>query len=182
MEEIPTAKLVIAARDGDQAAWSELVRRYKGLVWGIARSYGLSQQDSEDVSQTTWLLLATHIRTIKEPAAITGWLATTVRRESARLLRRRGREIPADPHDATVDIADTNAEYGEEIAIRLEAVAAIRSGYARLSENCKKLLALLIKEPPLSYAEISDAMKIPRGSIGPMRARCLERLRKIAGL
>ena len=182
MQDDPVEEVVIAARGGDQAAWRELVRRYNRNVWTIARSFGLSKQDMEDVSQTTWLLLATHIRTLKEPAAIVGWLATTARRESMRLLRRRGREIPTDPHDPVVEIADNSLEHGDEIAIRAELRARIRSSYARLPQPCRALLELLTQDPPLSYIEISIVLEMPRGSIGPTRARCLERLRKVAGL
>src|SRR5829696_3390715 len=73
--DLTTEEMVLAAARGDQAAWRELVTRYTGLVWTVARSYGLSQQDTEDVSQATWLLLATHVRAVRDPAAIGGWLA-----------------------------------------------------------------------------------------------------------
>lgn len=181
MRDDPIEEVVNAARDGDQAAWRELVRRYTGTVWAVARAYRLSQHDTEDVSQTAWLQLATHLRTLKDPAAIGGWLATTVRREIIRLLRRRGREIPSDPHYPPADMADI-AEHGEEAAIRSELRAIIRMGFARLPEHCRALLTLLIQDPPPSYVEIGDALGIPRGSIGPMRARCLSRLRKVTGL
>jgi|SRR5215470_6117460 len=178
---MPIEEVVRAARDGDQAAWRELVRRYTGTVWAVARSYRLSQQDAEDVSQTAWLQLATHLRVLKDPAAIGGWLATTVRREIIRLLRRRGREVPTDPHSPAVEVVDI-VEHGEEAAIRAELRGVIRMGFARLPEHCRRLLALLTQDPPLSYVEVSAAMEMPRGSIGPMRARCLSRLRKVTGL
>jgi hypothetical protein len=41
---------------------------------------------------------------------------------------------------------------------------------------------MLAKDPPVSYAEISATLQIPVGSIGPQRARCLERLRKSPAL
>ena len=178
---MPIEEVVSAARDGDQAAWRELVRRYTGTVWAVTRAYRLSQQDAEDVSQIAWLQLATHLRALKDPAAIGGWLATTVRREIIRLLRRRGREVLADPHSPAVDPADF-VDHGEEAAIRAELRAIIRMGFARLPEHCRALLALLMRDPPLPYVEVGDALGIPRGSIGPMRARCLSRLRKVTGL
>jgi RNA polymerase sigma factor (sigma-70 family) len=181
VHDVPIDELVIAARDGDQAAWRELVRRYTGTVWAVARAYRLSPQDTEDVSQTAWLQLATHIRGLKDPAAVGSWLATTARREILRLLRRRGREVPADPHRPGRDVTDLE-EAGEEVVIRAELRTIVGCGFARLPERCKTLLALLIQDPPPSYVEISQALGIPRGSIGPMRARCLGRLRKVTGL
>src|SRR5262245_22432726 len=108
---MPTAEVVIAARGGDQVAWRELVRRFARMVWGIARSYRLSQQDAEDVSQTTWLQLATHLRSVEDPAAVGGWLATTARRESLRLAIRRDREVPAEPQEPAANYSDAPVEH-----------------------------------------------------------------------
>ena len=50
----------------------------------------------------------------------------------------------------------------------------------QLSERCRKLIQLLYfdsKEP--SYIEIGQTMGMPQASIGPTRARCLEKLRKL---
>jgi RNA polymerase sigma factor (sigma-70 family) len=180
VQDVATADVVVAARDGDQAAWRELVRRHARMVWGVARSYRLSAQDAEDVSQTAWLLLATHLQSIEDPAAVGGWLATTTRRESLRLLRRRGREVPSDLLDAA-ERADVGAEAGEEAVLRAERRAQVRSAFAELSEPCQRLLDLLMRDPPLSYDEISSRLGLRRGSIGPTRGRCLDRLREILG-
>jgi RNA polymerase sigma factor (sigma-70 family) len=182
MEEMSNEEVVIAARNGDQRAWRELVRRYHGLVWAVARSFGLSKHDTEDVSQTTWLQLAIHIRALKDPAAVGGWLATTSRRESLRAVRRRSRELPTDFDDPSIDQADYHAEQGEDKVVRAELRSRITSSFARLPEFCRTLLTLLLQEPPLSYDEIGKILGMRRGSIGPNRARCLGKLRKIAGL
>jgi DNA-directed RNA polymerase specialized sigma24 family protein len=60
--------------------------------------------------------------------------------------------------------------------------AALRAAFAELAPRCQELLAMLIADPPHSYAEISAALQMPVGSIGPQRARCLERLRKTNSL
>ena len=86
------------------------------MVWGIARSYRLSAHDAEDVSQTTWLLLATHLRSLVDPAAVGGWLATTARRESLRVVRRHGREVPVNP-PAGIEPPGSAAEAGEEVVL-----------------------------------------------------------------
>jgi RNA polymerase sigma factor (sigma-70 family) len=148
------------------------------MVWGIARSYRLSAHDVEDVSQTTWLLLATHLRSLEDPAAVGGWLATTARRESLRVVRRQGREVLVDP---PVEIQPTGslAETGEEVVLRTERRTQVQSAFARLPDHCRQLLVLLMRDPPAPYEEISARLGVPRGSIGPTRARCLDRLRKV---
>lgn len=173
-----TADVVIAARDGDQAAWRELVRRNARMVWSIARSYRLSAHDAEDVSQTTWLLLATHLRSLADPAAVGGWLATTARRESLRVVRRHGREVPIDP-PLEIEPPDGPAETGEEAVLRAERRSQVRSAFAQLPRHCRQLLNLLMRDPPPPYEEIAARLGIARGSIGPTRGRCLERLREV---
>ncbi|WP_131741710.1 RNA polymerase sigma factor, partial [Actinomadura roseirufa] len=85
-----TDELVDRARDGDGAAWARLVERFSGLLWAIARGYGLGDADAGDVVQTTWLRLVERLDDLREPAAVGGWLATTARREAARLAGRGG--------------------------------------------------------------------------------------------
>ena len=60
--------------------------------------------------------------------------------------------------------------------------AALRAAFAELPPRYQQLLGMLAKDPPVSYAEISATLDIPVGSIGPQRARCLERLRKSPAL
>jgi RNA polymerase sigma factor (sigma-70 family) len=182
VRNLSAAELVIAARNGDQGAWKELVGRYARMVWVIARQYRLSEQDAEDVSQTTWLLLATHLGKLKEPGAVGGWLATTARRESLRLARRRAREVPTDPYDAAQELRDDHAEHGEDVVLREEQADRVRRAFRHLPDRCQRLLALLMQEPAPSYDEISALLEMPRGSIGPTRARCLEQLRKVIDL
>jgi len=81
-------ELVRSARAGKVEAWNAIVDRFAGLVWAIARRHRLSDADAADVSQTTWLRLVEHLDRIEDPDRIGGWLATTARRESLRVLRR----------------------------------------------------------------------------------------------
>jgi RNA polymerase sigma factor (sigma-70 family) len=174
------SKIVAAAAGGDQRAWSELVRRYAGLVMATARSFRLTPHEVEDVSQLTWLLLAVHIRSLREPRAISGWLATTARRESMRLLQRRDHELPME--DERLDLEDRVTPAVDDDLLRAELRAQVRRGFELLSERCQQLLRLLARDPPTSYREVSATMDMPVGSIGPIRARCLEQLKNKAGL
>jgi len=55
--------------------------------------------------------------------------------------------------------------------------AALCEAFLRLPPCCRRLIAVLIEDPPLSYAEISARLGISVGSIGPTRRRCLDKLR-----
>lgn len=166
---------VQAAARGDQRAWNALVERYAGLVWSVARGYRLSDADAADVSQATWLRLVENLDRVRDPAAIAGWLATTTRRECLRVVRRASRETMLDG-DAW-SLVDADEAPVDEALLGVERRREVREAFDRLPERRRQLLLLLVADPPMSYAEISAALQIPIGSIGPTRRRCLEQLR-----
>jgi RNA polymerase sigma factor (sigma-70 family) len=174
-DDQPAADLVACAKDGDQHAWDALVERYAPLVWSICRRYRLSRADADDVGQDVWLQLVAHLDTIRDPAALPGWLATTTARQSARAARPPREPAPVpEPRD----LPDPTAAMAEQELLQAERHAALRQALASLPPPCQRLLALLLEDPPLSYATISARLGIPAGSIGPTRARCLHKLRR----
>jgi RNA polymerase sigma factor (sigma-70 family) len=178
-DDLSSATLVTRAAEGDAVAWEEIVDRYAPLVWSICRRFQLSGHESKDVAQNVWLLLVEHCGRLRDPAALPGWLATTTRRECLRALKGTQKsERPGTKLDETLQFAsDTPIE--EEI-LAAERNAAWRAAFAELPPRCRQLLAMLMADPPCPYAEISAALNIPVGSIGPQRARCLQRLRRSA--
>jgi len=87
--------LVRRASSGDRLAWDAVVERYAPLIWCICRRYQLRDADTEDVGQAVWLHLVQHLDSLRDPAALPGWLATTTRRECHRVLRVT-RDLPSD--------------------------------------------------------------------------------------
>jgi RNA polymerase sigma factor (sigma-70 family) len=172
-----TALLVRAAATGDERAWESLVDRFADLVWSVARAHGLNQADAADVSQTTWLHLAEHIGRIREPDRVGAWLITTARRESLRTLRGVRRQVLVEDspdwrsEDPTIEVD----ERLHDLILR----SRLRVAYDSLPEPCRQLLRILMADPPPSYADVSEALSMPIGSIGPTRARCLRRLRNL---
>src|SRR3954452_10999323 len=173
-------QLVEAARAGDAAAWDALVERYLPLVTAVIRRLRLSASDADDVNQTVWLRLVEHLDGLREPRALPGWLATTARREGLRMLKRRGREVSVDPSWSTLEIAE-DRDLGETLVEDLRS-HALREAMGELSEKHRELLLVLLADPPLSYDDISARLGIPRGSIGPTRARPLAQLRSSRAL
>ena len=169
------AELVQAAAAGDQFAWNTLVDRFSGLLWATARAHRLSAVDSAEIVQTTWLRLVEHLDRIREPERVGAWLATTARRESLRLIRRGSREFAAS------GVADLDGRSDAPVGGALLAAErddALWQAFAALSERCQALLRLLMAERPPSYEEVSGALGMPIGAIGPTRQRCLDRLRR----
>lgn len=169
--------LVRAAADGDEDAWSRLVERYLPLVRSVIRWNGLTGQDAEDVSQILWLRLVEHLKDIREPHALPGWIKTTTRNECMQILKSARRTVPIG---AVVEPQQMNPAAGEldEELLRAERHQALLAALAELPDHQRNLLVLLAADPPLSYAEISRRLGIRIGSIGPTRARALSRLRE----
>ena len=165
--------LVTRARDGDKQAWDALVERYAPLIWSICRG-----TDADDVGQTVWLRLLEQLDKIRDPAALPGWLATTTRRECGRVLRvaRRPRALGHALDAGNVPDEQTGA--AEHELLLAERNAALREAFMRLPPGCQRLITMLIQDPPVPYAKISAELGIPVGSIGPIRRRCLEKLRR----
>lgn len=170
------AELVRRAGEGEQAAWDGLVARFNGLVWSIARGYGLGDADAADIVQTTWLRLVEHLGRIREPQYVGAWLATTARREAMRSKRRAARQLPVD--DEELDVGDPTAG-PETLVVDADRDQVLWRSLQALSDRCRTLLRILAADPPPSYQDVSAALAMPIGSIGPTRGRCLEQLRAV---
>jgi RNA polymerase sigma factor (sigma-70 family) len=170
--------LVTRASTGDKQAWDALVERYAPLIWSICGRYRLGRADAEAVGQSVWLRLAGQLEMIRDPAALPGWLATTTSRECGRVLRTaRGQHVPVRAVDAG-NLPDQQAGTADQELLASERHAALRDAVSRLPQDGQQLIALLIADPPVSYAEISTRLGIPVSSIDPKRSRCLEMLRR----
>lgn len=173
------ASLLRGAADGDAQSWKELVRRFSGMLWSVARAHRLSERDAEDVVQLTWLRLLEHLTSVRDPDRLPGWLATTCRHESLAVLRRQKRLRLAD--DSELDLIGPTSGSADVSALTDGLHRAVWQAFARLDERCQRVLRVLIvdvQEGRASYAVASKALQMPQGSLGPTRGRCLERLRQ----
>jgi RNA polymerase sigma factor (sigma-70 family) len=172
------AGLVTAAAAGDSEAWNALVDRFASTVWAVARGHRLSAMDAADVSQTTWLRLVENLHRIREPERVGAWLAVTARRESLRVLRVGARQT-ATGHDFDVLPDPVPVTPPDHIIATQEWQTVVSELVNRLPTRSQVLLRLLSGDSPLSYRDISEALDMPIGSIGPTRARALEQLRRL---
>jgi RNA polymerase sigma factor (sigma-70 family) len=177
-ESGPLVDLVRRASEGDQAAWNAIVDRFAGTVWAIARAHRLNEATAADVSQTTWLRLVEHLDRIERPERLGAWLATTARRESLRVIRMAGRQVPTGED---FDLIEAPASHGpvDGHVLAEERNQVLGALVSQLPCRCQLILRLLSADTPLSYKELSEALEMPIGSIGPTRQRCLEHLRRL---
>lgn len=165
--------LVARALERDQRAWRDLVNRLKGVAWKVIYSYDLSEEDRNDAFASTFFRLHERLATVHEPEKLPGWVATTARNEANTVSRRRSKLVPmAELPLRTVDHGD----HGEGLESD-ELRTALYAAFSSLSPEHQALMRMLSADPPIGYDEISRVLNLPHGSIGPTRARCLQRLR-----
>jgi RNA polymerase sigma factor (sigma-70 family) len=166
------AELVAACRQGDQAAWELLVRRYERLIFSVALRNGVTRDEAADITQMTFVALLESLGRLREDERLASWLMSVARRLAWRQRRRSERERGFVPDVGGMD----------DLIAAWERVAVVQEGLQRLGSRCRDLLLALYFDPAEpSYAEVARRLGRSAGGIGPMRARCLRRLRALLG-
>ncbi|HWO02938.1 MAG TPA: sigma-70 family RNA polymerase sigma factor [Blastocatellia bacterium] len=178
-------QLIAACLAGEHTAWEALIARYQRLVYSIPLKLRLSPEDAADIFQSVSLKLYEKLATLRDHDKISSWLITTASRECWRLAARNRREAQPtgssseEDSDPMADIPST-APLADEERETLERAQTVRQAVASLPERCRDLLSMLFYQADeWSYAEIAQRMNMPVPSIGPTRARCLEKLKKL---
>jgi RNA polymerase sigma factor (sigma-70 family) len=148
------------------------------LLRRAGAGFRLRRDDLEDAIQNTWLQAFTHLDRLREPEALVAWLVVTMRREALRSLQTVTREVLTD----AVDCNEADPLTVEDIVLRREREAAVRSAVERLPQRQRSLLERMIAAPGARYGELATQLEMPIGSIGPTRERALTRLRDDGGL
>lgn len=182
MESNQMADIVRRASEGDAEAWELIVQEYSNLLWSVVRRFRLNDAQGADAVQTTWLRLLEHLDDIREPERLGGWLATTVRRACLQTLRGYKREelvdgLPEQAADSTERHAQRESVCPARSVVRTEHRTMVHRALAELPEDHRRLMNLLLATPAPSYREVSATLGMPVGSIGPTRARILNRMR-----
>ena len=164
------AELVIACRNGDKRAWDHLVDRYQRLVYAIPLREGLRRDEAADVTQETFMTLVNGLDGIKDPDRLGYWLMTVARRITWRV--RQGR------HRSDVDLSQVDLDPEQPASDYSIQALWVYETITRLDDPCRSMILALFFDPAEpSYGEIAVRLGRPLGSVGPLRARCLDRLR-----
>jgi RNA polymerase sigma factor (sigma-70 family) len=176
--ELSVTDLVSDAVSGNQEAWDALVERYSPLLMSVLRRYRMSSDDLYDVAQTVWLRMIENLGKLREPRALPGWIVTTARNESLRVLKAGARSRPfSSLYEGEAPMPSDDSEVDDDLLLEERRVALLEA-FAELADRERELLKLLVADPPLPYAEIGSRLDMKVGSIGPTRARILEKLRR----
>jgi RNA polymerase sigma factor (sigma-70 family) len=178
-------QLIAGCLAGKHESWKTLISRYQRLIYSIPLKNRLSPDDAADVFQAVCLKLFERLSTLRDQERLSSWLFTTTTRECWRISARNRREnqtsasIDAEGDDAIQELP-SNEILADEAWEALQRQHAVSQSIEELPERCRDLLKMLFYQPDEpSYADIARRMEMPVSSIGPTRARCLEKLRKL---
>jgi RNA polymerase sigma factor (sigma-70 family) len=184
LTEATDQELLAACLRGEAIAWEALLDRYAALIYSIPLKYHLSPGDAADVFQSVCVTLIEKLDTVRAPRGLGAWLITTTRRQVLALIRRHQRDqarrvSPSGPLDQP-EIADPDLLPEEEL-LALERHRAVRAAVSQLPANCRTLIRALFTDPDdrMSYQQLAERLGLAMNSLGPTRARCLDRLRQL---
>ena len=170
-------ELINACLTGDEAAWTLLIQRYRRLIYTIPLRFGMPPTAAEEIFQEVCLILLQKLHTLREQARLSAWIVTVTRRACMKHWRQSPASASLD------DLADRPDEYDgdlDEGLLILERRHTLQQALERLDRRCRQLLEVLfLTDNPPSYQQIAHDLDMSEGSIGPTRARCLEKLRQI---
>ena len=180
------AALVARCLRGESAAWTALVQRYQRLVYAIVRRAGLDEHTGADVFQTVFSRLVQHLPRIGDPSRLQAWIVTTTKREAILQSQRSQRTVSMtrdggeDGESTEWDFADESPN-AEAALDELQQLHRVRLALDRLEPRQRDLMLMLFSDDDrkVPYEDIAAKLGIPVGSIGPTRARCLQKLRKM---
>ncbi len=182
--DLTDEQLIAECRAGNDLAWETLIKKYRRLIYAIPRRAGLAEDIAGEVFQQVFTLLVENLERIKQPSQIKAWLVTTTRRETIRLLRLNKNYQTKFVEDDEENLDEINnlpdkSLLPDQVLEELEMQNKIRILVESLDEKCQKLLTFLfyMQNPP-PYSEIAESLNISEGSIGPTRARCLQKALK----
>jgi RNA polymerase sigma factor (sigma-70 family) len=171
------ARLVRECRKGNDQAWSALIDKYKNLIYSIPAKYGFSPDEASDVFQSVCVELLAELPKIRKPAALPKWIIEVTAHKCFRDKRQRLR---------TDQLDDTHTSKSEVVPPEIEGILReaeeehrLRQAMAELPPRCQQLVRMLFFEDPArEYREIAKSLGIAVGSIGFIRQRCLDKLRR----
>ena len=171
-------RLVRDCLRGREEAWSALIHKYKNLIFSIPIKYGLSRDDAADVFQGVCLGLLSELPKLREPRALPKWLMQVTAHKCLHWRRQQLRLVSSDSEDAGIPEIEVPAA-GDRLLLEAEQEQIVREALTGLAPRCRRLVQMLFFEEPVrSYQDIAATLGVAVGSIGFIRQRCLDRLRR----
>ncbi|MFN8546536.1 MAG: sigma-70 family RNA polymerase sigma factor [Candidatus Eisenbacteria bacterium] len=184
MQTLTSDELVSACLEHERGAWEEFLRRYANLIHSTILKVGVTGVEQEEAFQNSVIAMYRELPRLRDRGKILSWIVGISHRQGVNRIRARRREVLVEEVSDDMMTGDQTNGPGDDALpatdrLKLEQAQQTREAMDLLPERCRRLLEMLfIQDPPADYAEISKREKIPVGSIGPTRQRCLDKARK----
>jgi RNA polymerase sigma factor (sigma-70 family) len=170
-------RLVRECLKGNDDAWSALIGKYKRLIYSVPVKYGFNADDANDIFQAVCLELLSELPKLRKPKALQKWLIQVASHKCFHRRRQQQRTEVSDEVEKQPE--ETVPSQMEEILREAEEEQTLRDALSALAPRCRQLVEMLFfEEPARPYKDVAASLGIATGSIGFIRQRCLERLRK----
>jgi RNA polymerase sigma factor (sigma-70 family) len=177
LSQLTDTALVRACLDGDEAAWSAVIDRYKRLIYSIPLKFGTSADEANDIFQAVCVELVTELPKLRKPEALKGWLSSVTRHKALRSKTLARREHTSTPAEELADALPAESPDPARLLEEVQQEQGVRAAVGELPERCRELVRLLFyTQPPPAYADVAKRLGLATGSIGFIRGRCLKKL------
>jgi RNA polymerase sigma factor (sigma-70 family) len=164
---------------GNERAWTALIDKYKRLIYSVPIRWGFSQSDAGDIFQSVVAELLSHLPELREPKAVSAWLLQVASHKCRQWKQQQARELVSGTNETAVEVITASAPTPEALYHDAMREQVLREALMAASPRCRELIEMLFFEnSPRPYLEIAASLGIATGSIGFIRRRCLDRLRK----
>jgi RNA polymerase sigma factor (sigma-70 family) len=172
------AELVRGCLESREESWNALVQKYQNLVFSIPLRYGLRREEAADIFQSVFLNLLEQLPKLREAKALPKWLIQVTAHQCYQWKRQSGRLVSEG--DAEGSLAELAVPAEMELNFReFQESRILREAVDHLPQNCRTLVHMLFfEEPSRPYQQVAESLGLATGSIGLLRQKCLENLRK----
>jgi RNA polymerase sigma factor (sigma-70 family) len=169
------AQLVQGCLQGNEASWSALLSKYKNLVFSIPIKYGFSREDAADIFQSVCVDILHDLPSLRESQALAGWLIRITHHKCLHQLKLDRRFVASETQPMELTIS--TGEIPENKVRELQKEQVLRDAIESLAPRCRELVQILFFESPARpYKDVAKSLGLATGSIGFIRARCLNKL------
>ena len=172
-------QLVEECLQGNATAWATLIDRYKNLIYSVPVRWGFSQADASDIFQSVVAELLSELGRLREPKALPAWLFRVASHKCRQWRHHQLRETVSDERTDSAEDIPSPGPSAESLLQEIAREQILRDALDNAPQRCRDMIRMLFFENPnRTYPEVAASLGIATGSIGFVRRRCLDRLRK----
>ena len=176
-DELEERTLIERCRTGDDAAFGELVDRYKGLVYGLVYRLVPDPAQVDDLAQDVFLKVHRGLPYFRGEARLSTWIYRIVQNVCVQARARRPRHVSLDERDADGrPIREPGAPDGTFADLELR--DRLEKAIAQLPDQYRMLIAAHYLEG-IQYEALAESLDMPLGTVKTHLYRAKRRLREL---